>query len=218
MKKTKFQLVEVFPEPTPEDVVAIAMVDPDNLPEDLKLPSRAWLMKRLRKLKAYESIWNAAYSAYEADDRDSAYFILKEVTDPADFMLYLIEYCTQPTNTSKAGGEAKNAILSPFRNQAKRLYAEKKLEHQSKGKSYSQKRFAKWFRSVLTEQHEAATIESKELRDQIAEFGRQIAQGGLAASELKLLRESKRSLQDQLRAIAPVLPSEDTISKWLSGL
>lgn len=218
MKKIKLQQVEVFPERRPDGTVGIATFDPEDLPSDLKLQSKSSLAKNWRKWKAYERIWNVACRAYEDDDRDSAYFTLKKIADPADFMLHLIEYYTQPTNTSKAGGEAKNAILFPYRNRARRLYEEKKLEHQHKGKSYSQKQFANWFRKQLIEQHATGTARCKELRDKISEIDREIALGGLTASELKQRRESKRNLQEELRIAKPVLPSEKTISDWLSGL
>jgi hypothetical protein len=218
MKKVKLHRVEDFPESTADGVVGTATFDPDDLPDDLKLPSKAWLAKYWRKWKAYERIWNDAFKAYEADDRDAAYFILKKVADPADLMLFLIEHYTVSTNTSKAGGEAKAAILAPYRTRARQMFTEKKAEFQNVGKGYTQAQFARWYRNYLKPPYEAATLTVKEIREQIDHLDDELRQVGLTALDIQQRREEKRKLQHDLRLTVPVMPSEKTIREWLSGL
>ena len=70
MNKVKMNITEEFSERTVHGVVGTASFDIDDLPDDLKLPSKAWLAKKWRKWKAYERVWNEVCKAHENDERD----------------------------------------------------------------------------------------------------------------------------------------------------
>jgi hypothetical protein len=212
---------EESPEPMPIGWVGTAIFDPDAvadaIPEDLKLPSKAWLAKRWRKWKAYERAWNEACKAHEIDDLDSARRTLKKLVDPVDFMIYLIEYFTVSTDTSKAGGEAKNATLVPMRTTARRLYQEQTLKAESLGKRLSKGKFAESHHEALKSHHDSCMSEYIEARRRIDEIDTEVGLGELSAQELKQLRSEKRQL-DSIVQTKPTLPSVKTIAGWLKGL
>ena len=133
MTKVKIKVTEINVDPTAEGVVGVATFDPNDLPNELKLPSKLWLAKRWRKWKAYKHVWDEVCKAYDADDRDSVQAKLKALIDPIDFIQFLLEFHSESSNTAKAGGDTKSAMIEPLRQRARRLFEEKKqaLENQA---------------------------------------------------------------------------------------
>ena len=217
MKKVKIEVTEFSDDSTAKGVVGVATFDPNDLPNDLKLPSRLWLAKRWRKWKAYERVWDDVCKAHDADDRDSVQVSLKALIDPVDFIEFLLEFYSEPRNTSKAGGDTRSAMIEPLRKRARRLFEEKKKDILSKGKDYSQRQFAEFHRNEL-ETHYSARLETiREVQIAIDRINAEIKLGDLSAPQLRLKREQKRNLEEDIR-IKPFLPSVRVIEGWLAGL
>lgn len=217
MNKVKINITEEFSERTIDGVVGSASFEIDDIPDDLKLPSKAWLAKKWRKWKAYERVWDEVCQAHENYDRDVVFNKLKNLTDPIDFIVFLLEFHSASTNTAKLGGEAKNASSKPLIERARRLFSEKKVEYELKGKRYSQKQFAESHRKKLFEQYEDRMQEIREGQTMLDQINDEIKLGELSASELKLKREEKHEIEEAIR-IKPILPAVKIIEGWLKGL
>lgn len=176
------------------------------------------LEESFRNQHRYERLWAKVCFLHEASERDQALKALGAVSDLPLFIWWLLEYGTEPKDTSKAGGEARTARYAPMRQQARRMFSERKLEEQNKGKPFSHERFAREFHRNLQKQHEAALLRVKELQRQIEAIESKINQGDLTAYQLRQHRAEKRELLGKVRAAKSLLPSLKVISSWLAGL
>ncbi len=220
MSKTKMNIIEEFSEKTADGVVGKVSFELDDLPDDLKLPSKAWLAKKWRKWKAYERVWDEVCKAHENEERESVRAKLKSLCDPADFIEYLLDFeidlKPDASNTSKVGGDAKSALLAPLIKNAIRLFKEKKAANALNGKSYSQRQFAESHNKKLALLYDVRMKKIREGRSKLDQISDEIKLGGLSASELELKREVMRGIKEEIR-IKPFLPSVSTIEGWIAG-
>ena len=217
MSKVKINITEEFPSRTVDSLIGTAGFDVDDLPDDLKLPSKARLAKKWRKWKAYERVWNAVCEAHERDEREAVLAELKGLEDPVDFIVYLLEFYSNPSNTSKAGGDAKCELSDALLEHARSTFEQKNDELSLGGRRYSQKQFAVWYRHRLAAQYEERMQEIEKLEAEIDRVTAIIKLGELTASQLKVQREIKRGLEEEAR-IKPILPAAKTIEGWLKAL
>ena len=124
--------------------------------------------------------------------------------------------CAEPTNTSKAGGEARNANGAALRNHARRVYQEEKQKRIEEGKTYSHAHFAKDHRLKLESHFEAKTLAISDAQARMQTITDKL-HGELDFAELKALRAEKRDLE-KIVGSKPILPALKTIAAWLSGL
>lgn len=184
--------------------------------EDIPLPSQQRMKKLFRKLTAYERVWNEVCAAHERDDRETARSKLKALPDAVDFMMFLLDYQAEPTNTSKAGGEARNANIAPLRNHARRIYQEAKQKRMGEGQRYTHAHFAKDHRRTLESRFEAQQAVIHDAQARIEKITDKL-HAEPDAAQLKELREEKRRLEQIVRH-KPILPSLKNIAAWLNGL